>query len=278
MARKQQPTEPKRTTLQVPRSEAEARIREQIEKGQKLLELQIRTEAELEQARNEETKWSDFNKKLLRSIADTDELVNDYRSKRFISSRSRNLAGRAKRFYSCAERNIASLESILNYLPLMPESPALAQPADEVEIVPKPKVVPFVSMSFDEADRDINNYVTGILDALQIDFETGERYSKESIPQKVESRIRSSGLFIVIFVRRDKIESGGYTTPAWLLKELGLAQGAQKDVIAWVERGIKDIAGLNYEKEVIYFERDSVKEMKKATIKFLEALKEHNLV
>jgi hypothetical protein len=150
--------------------------------------------------------------------------------------------------------------------------------ADELETVTKSTIVPFVSMSFDEKDQDINQYVTGILEALQIDFETGERYSKDSIPQKVQSRIRSSDLFIIIFVKRDKIEGGGYTTPSWLLKELGIAQGARKDIIAWVEEGIKDIAGLNYEKEVIYFERNSVKGIKKATIKFLQALREHKLI
>ncbi len=149
---------------------------------------------------------------------------------------------------------------------------------DELETVTKSTIVPFVSMSFDETDQDINQYVTGILKALQIDFETGERYSKDSIPQKVQSRIRSSDLFIIIFVKRDKIESGGYTTPSWLLKELGIAQGSRKDIIAWVEEGIKDIAGLNYEKEVIYFERNNVKKIMKATIKFLEALKEHKLI
>ena len=78
MARKQQPTEPKRATLQMPRPEAEARIRKQIEKGQELLELRIGNSAELEQARNEKRKWSDFNAELLRRIVDTDELVNDY--------------------------------------------------------------------------------------------------------------------------------------------------------------------------------------------------------
>ncbi len=149
---------------------------------------------------------------------------------------------------------------------------------DELEIATKSTIVPFVSVSFDEADQDINQYVKDILKSLQIDFETGERYSKDSIPQKVQSRICSSDLFIIIFVKRDKIEGGGYTTPSWLLKELGIAQGARNDVVAWVEEGIKDIAGLNYEKEVIYFERNNVKKIKKATIKFLEALKEHKLI
>jgi hypothetical protein len=149
---------------------------------------------------------------------------------------------------------------------------------NELETITKSRIVPFVSMSFNESDQDINQYVTGILDALQIKFETGERYSKDSIPEKVQSRIRSSDIFIIIFVNRDKIEGGGFTTPSWLHKELGIAQGAKKDIIAWVEKGIKDIAGLNYEKEVIYFERNNVKEIEKATIKFLEALKEHNLI
>ena len=149
---------------------------------------------------------------------------------------------------------------------------------NELETATKSTIVSFVSMSFDKNDNDINEYVTGILDALQIDFETGERYSKDSIPEKVRSRIRSSDLFISIFVKRDELKGGGYTTPPWLHKELSIAQEAQKDVIAWVERDIKDMAGLDYEKEVIYFERDDANEIEKATIKFLEALKEHKLI
>ena len=151
-------------------------------------------------------------------------------------------------------------------------------PTDEVETSTRSSSVPFVSMSFDESDHDVNDYFTGILASLSIDFETGERYSKDSIPQKVQSRIRSCDMFIVIFVRRDKIEGGGYTTPSWLLKELGIAQGAGKETIALVERGIKDIAGLDYEKQVIYFDRDNPTDMKKSTRVFLEALRAHGLI
>ncbi|MBL7083432.1 MAG: hypothetical protein ISS41_07370 [Candidatus Aminicenantes bacterium] len=149
---------------------------------------------------------------------------------------------------------------------------------DELKRETKSGTVPFISMSFDDRDRDINDYFTNILKALKIDFKTGERYSKDSIPQKVKNRILSSDLFIIIFVKREKIDDGGYTAPSWLFKELGIAQGKQKDVIALAERGIKDIAGLNFEKEVIYFERDKIIEIMKATVKFIEALKEHNLV
>ncbi len=150
--------------------------------------------------------------------------------------------------------------------------------SDKTETTTGESVVPFVAMSFDEADKDLNEYVTGMLTALQINFVTGDPYSKKSIPEKVQGRIANCGLIISIFVRRDEIKGGGYTTPPWLIGEVKFAQGKGKDVIAWVERGIKDIAGLDYEKEVIYFIRDDVKEMEKATIKFLEALKEHRLI
>jgi hypothetical protein len=163
-------------------------------------------------------------------------------------------------------------------LPELPAKKGLDVETHEMRASTKVTIVPFVAMSFDEKDDNLNRYVTNILRALGIDFETGERYSKDSIPEKVRNRIIDAALFIVIFVKRDKIEGGGYTTPSWLLKELGIAQGSQKDVIAWVERGIKDIAGLDYEKEAIYFERDSVEEMGKATMKFLEALKEHKVI
>lgn len=137
MARKRQPTEPKRATLQVPRSEAEARIREQIEKGKRLLELQIRNKAELEQARNEEEKWSDFNAELLRRIVDTDDLVNDYYpsvSVGFLPWDRVPLAALVKEFYSDVGDYITRLESILGRLELIPESPALAQPTKGISI------------------------------------------------------------------------------------------------------------------------------------------------
>jgi|GEM_PF-2998186 len=142
----------------------------------------------------------------------------------------------------------------------------------------KSEITPFIAMSFNDLDKEINQYITGILEALEIKYLTGERYSKNSVPRKVKSRILESDLFIDIFVKRDKIKDGGYTTPSWLIKELGIAQGAKKDVIALVERGIKDMADLDYEKEVIYFERNNINSIMKATIKFLEALKEHKLI
>ena len=140
------------------------------------------------------------------------------------------------------------------------------------------KKVPFLSISFSEKDRDINDYFKNILTALNIEFETGERYSKDSISEKIKKRIDNSDIIIVIYVKRDELKDGGHTAPSWLINELAYAQGKGKDVIAVVEEGINDIAGLKTEKEIIYFKRANPARIMKATIKFLEALKEHGLV
>jgi hypothetical protein len=45
-----------------------------------------------------------------------------------------------------------------------------------------------------------------------------------------------------------------------------------------IEKGVGDIAGLRMEKEIIYFEKGNEESMQIATLKFLEALREHSLV
>lgn len=111
-------------------------------KGQKLLELQIGNNVELEQARNEEKKWSDFNAELLKRIMDTDELVNDYYSGDiiFLPVRSVTLRVQVERFNSEVKEYITCLESILDRLPLIPESPAIAQPTKEQPVGSHPEV------------------------------------------------------------------------------------------------------------------------------------------
>ena len=257
--------------MKIPKNKALELIDEKISQFQKVL-----AEATYNNRYNEAYELAYHGTETLLTELFSKEEAMDFRSS-VVSSRAAVLGGGidyAKELQDYKDH----VNSCIAKLKVYKERIQIFWATNELETATKSTVVPFVSMSFDESDQDINQYVTGLLKALQIDFETGERYSKDSIPQKVQNRIRNSDHFIIIFVKRDKIEGGGYTTPSWLLKELGIAQGAQKDVIAWVERGIKDIAGLNYEKEVIFFERNNVKEIERATIKFLEALKEHKLI
>ena len=136
----------------------------------------------------------------------------------------------------------------------------------------------FVAMSFDEEDQDINTYVTGILDALKVNYQSGRRYSKETIPDKVKERILMSDVFIGVFVKRVPLRDGRYGAPPWLVSELGMAKAKGAGVIAWVEEGVEEIPALDYGREILYFTRDDITQIKKATVSFLEALREHNLI
>ena len=77
-------------------------------------------------------------------------------------------------------------------------------------------------MSFEDKDQDLNKYFIDMLNALQIKYETGERYSKESISEKVMSKIQNSDILIGIFVKRDETVEGKHKTSEWLVNELGM--------------------------------------------------------
>lgn len=62
--------------LTMPRSEIERRIDERIDKGKEILQMQISNEEELENARREYAKWTDYNADLMKRISD--EFHNDY--------------------------------------------------------------------------------------------------------------------------------------------------------------------------------------------------------
>ncbi|MCL4447862.1 MAG: hypothetical protein M1163_05665 [Candidatus Thermoplasmatota archaeon] len=121
----------------------------------------------------------------------------------------------------------------------------------------------FIAKSFHKEDESVNRYFEGILRALNVKFETGERYSKEC------------DVIIVVFVKRYQIIDGKFLPPSWLVREG--EQKEKKDLIALVEKGIEDLAGLETEKELIRFDRKDIDSMEESTIKFLEALKEHGL-
>ena len=63
--------------LRVSREEAHQQIEEQIEKGRQLHAQQINSDGELEAARMESRKWSDYNKTLLLKLFDNTSIAED---------------------------------------------------------------------------------------------------------------------------------------------------------------------------------------------------------
>ena len=137
----------------------------------------------------------------------------------------------------------------------------------------------FVSKSFDLVDRPINSYFERVMMAAGIELVTAEDYTGESIPQRVERVLSGCDFLVGIYViRYEDSTKQKVVTSQWVMRETFTAHGQGKDFIALVEEGVNDTAGLQMDKELIFFRRDDLVSIQEATIKFLQALRWHRLI
>ena len=99
--------------------------------------------------------------------------------------------------------------------------------------------IPFVAKSFRDQDKEINSYFEAILKALSIEYKTGERYSPDSIPEKIRKRISDADICIGILARREELKTGKCTTGPTMIRELEMAQGQGKSIIVLAEEGLR---------------------------------------
>ncbi len=122
----------KLASLIILREEAKARVLAQIEKGKKLLSVEIRSKEDLKGVRSEFYTWHDYNQELLKRIVDTEELVDSYKRDFFVGS----LGGMTFQeelldYQEDVKYYIRELDSVVTRLELIPESPdLLRQPAE----------------------------------------------------------------------------------------------------------------------------------------------------
>jgi hypothetical protein len=124
MARKRTPDEPLPPPhLTRPRYELESQIQERLDVGRKLLDLSIRSEQDLEQARANRQRWSSFNTELLLRSFDNKSIADDYNwSPSFgMISMNRSLGEKIEDFRESVRDRLNRLQSILERLPLIPE-------------------------------------------------------------------------------------------------------------------------------------------------------------
>lgn len=76
---KQQTMEKVPSELKISKKEAEQKLKERIEKGKELLNIQITNELQLDEAKKEYRKWNDYNFEYLRRIFSTDEEATKYK-------------------------------------------------------------------------------------------------------------------------------------------------------------------------------------------------------
>ena len=137
----------------------------------------------------------------------------------------------------------------------------------------------FVSKSFDDKDKEINEYFENILNALNIKFITAEKYAGIPVQNKVEDLISKCDFLIGIYVKRYKnAKKSMVLTSQWLIRETHFAKAKGAKIIILVEEGITDIGGLESDIELIYFNRGDLKSIQRSTVRFLEALRWHKII
>src|SRR2546426_5909700 len=123
MARKQAPQPaPEPLELVVPREEAAARITDRIQLGRQMLTRAVRTPDEYETLYNDHSKWSAFNRELLKRLFSTSEMSEEYT--RFyggaIAMGPRSLGQKLESLHEDINDGIHRLDSIKDRLELIP--------------------------------------------------------------------------------------------------------------------------------------------------------------
>lgn len=137
----------------------------------------------------------------------------------------------------------------------------------------------FISKSFSKGDKTINEYFQGIFSALGINYRTGLEYRGASPPQKVRNLIEGSRAIVAILVKRWIAENTKEPhVPIWLMREIAYGEGKNKPSPILVEEGIRDLAGLEKDHELIYFSRKRSSKLREATLRLLEALHAFKLI
>lgn len=137
----------------------------------------------------------------------------------------------------------------------------------------------FVSKSFHRSDKDVNEYIEGILKSLKINYETGEPYTAGSIPESVKRKISANEVFLSIWVHdREGDKIIPKRTRTYLISETEYAEGLNKPVILIVQKGISQFGIFGSDKRHITIALTPSEVLIKATKELLEAITFHGLV
>ena len=198
--------------LLVSEEEARQQIEAQIEKGQQLHVRQIDSNDELEGARAESKKWSDYNKTLLLRLFDNTSIAEyDYTNfddfPGFISYKPIPLSEELGYYQKGMDSSINSLEGLRDRLELYAEPSETSQHTSgnkEVSDTPQPIVgeeVFIVHGHDDEAKETVARFVENFGIEATILHEQANR--GQTIPEKFEEHASEAGFTIILLTPDD---------------------------------------------------------------------------
>lgn len=130
--KKQEEEDNRPTYLKISKEEAERKLADRIRLGEDIYKRTIGSEGELDTARADKGRWSDYNAELLGQIFTTDLVKNDYLKRYNVVVGffgPLQLAREVHNFQIDLSMRIEGLKSILERLPLFPLDQSMATPA-----------------------------------------------------------------------------------------------------------------------------------------------------
>jgi len=158
MAKKgtQQPPQPP-LRLAAPAEEARQRLSERIDKAKAFLQHRISSPEELDRSEKEYTKWSDYNKELLKQLFTNESIAEEY--SRWVPS----FISEEESLHDQVESHISNIEGRIHRLESISERIELIPLAEEVKVTLDRPVMPaalsgekvFIVHGHDEAAREM---------------------------------------------------------------------------------------------------------------------------
>lgn len=231
------------------REEARGKLEDRLEKGKKLRDQPFNSQQALEQAINDENKWSEYNSELLKRLFDNFTIANEYVSSSFAYAYlgSYTFHGEVNNFRQEIGRKITKLESILERLDLIPElnSPSTKPLVSANQTIPITNDV-FIVHGQDEGTKETVARFLSKFDLNPIILHEQANAGK-TIIEKFESHASSVGCAVVLMTPddigyiKDKVDQAKPRARQNVIFELGYFIGklSRKNVFALYSEGVE---------------------------------------
>ena len=103
-------------------------------------------------------------------------------------------------------------------------------------------------------------------------WKEGKRDDLGSISEDILTKIKDCGFFIAVMTKKDKLQSGNFTTSSWLIEEKGAALAFGHRPLIMVEEGVDRhyVGFLQSDDEMIYFNKSNFDTKIKEAIRKIE--------
>lgn len=100
------------------------------------------------------------------------------------------------------------------------------------------KIDAFLSMSFSDSDKEINDLISAICRGLDINCQNVSYASRRTPPDQAKKLIQNSQALIAICTRREELADGTFNMPQAVSDEIAFAYGIEKPILVIIEDGL----------------------------------------